>query len=260
MDFLLSADDFGFNLDTAERTIRCFEEGVLTSASIMAAAPAMDKACSFARARREFSFGVHLCFCDDEAILPLAAPSTIASLTTPDGRFLETRAVIRKALTGKLSVDDITREAAEQIGRMRDMGVDLAYVDGHGNLHKFPPFMAALERVLPRFGIRRVRRAQTVYLRDGWKRPGYWLGMSLNLLIARRFTTTSAFYLPASSADSRWSYALWTRVGNAKGTIEIGVHPGAVEAWRAAEENELRALAAILAENGRTAKGWKDLP
>lgn len=44
MRIILSADDFGFSDHTVERTIACFDAGVLTSASIMANMPATERA------------------------------------------------------------------------------------------------------------------------------------------------------------------------------------------------------------------------
>ncbi|MGD0636221.1 MAG: ChbG/HpnK family deacetylase [Beijerinckiaceae bacterium] len=259
MQVILSADDFGYCADTLARTIACFDEGVLTGASIMAQMPESLAACAYAKANPQFSFGVHLVYCDGKAERPLCPAGQISSLVDERGRFHSTRAIIARALTGRLNVEDIERETFAQIARVADSGVALSYVDGHGNLHKFPPFVAALRKILPHFGIDRVRRTQNVYLATPWTSPNYWLGHGWNKALAAAFKTTSGFYLSASRGDADWAAPLWTRIANREGAVEIGVHPGAQEPWRAAEEASLRAFAELLRQKGVKPIGWKDL-
>ena len=56
---VINADDFGLSDHTVEYTIKGFECGALTSATIMAGLPATAKAVEFAKAHPQFSFGVH---------------------------------------------------------------------------------------------------------------------------------------------------------------------------------------------------------
>lgn len=51
---IINADDFGFDAHTVEWTIKGFERGALTSATIMAGMPATDLAISFAKAHPQF--------------------------------------------------------------------------------------------------------------------------------------------------------------------------------------------------------------
>ena len=44
MQFILNADDFGISKDTVEKTISLFEEGHLTSATIILSMPGTQKA------------------------------------------------------------------------------------------------------------------------------------------------------------------------------------------------------------------------
>src|SRR3970040_2228910 len=91
MRLLLHADDFGSSANTVRATIDCFEQEVLTSASIMPRMPATEQAVAFARAHPELDFGVHLTFVGDDQERPLTPPEQIPALTTPAGRFRKTR-------------------------------------------------------------------------------------------------------------------------------------------------------------------------
>ena len=64
MKVILHSDDFGFDKDTLEATIDCFEKGALTSATIMVNCEASEAAFEYARKHPEFSFGVHLTYVD----------------------------------------------------------------------------------------------------------------------------------------------------------------------------------------------------
>ena len=256
---ILSADDFGYSQDTVERTIACIDDELLTSASIMANMPATVAAASFATTLPDFSFGIHICFCDGDFERPLCSHSEIPSLTLEDGRFFPTRLMIKRALVGQLRVPDIERELQAQLARLRDLGVQLSYVDGHGNLHKYSPFVEAMRNVLPRFGIGKVRRTQNIYLKRGLFNPNYWFGAYWNRAIELSFRTTDGLYLPASTDDDQWPEKLRLRLKRCSGVVELAVHPGSTDRWRRREEENLRTFKEYATEEGIDFVGWKDI-
>ena len=259
MSVILSADDFGYSQDTVERTITCIEDEVLTSASIMANMPATAVAAAFAKSLPDFSFGLHSCFCDGDFERPLCSHWEIPSLTLEDGRFFSTRVMIKRALIGELSVSDIERELRAQLSRLRDLGVRISYVDGHGNLHKFAPFVAAMRNVLPKFGINKVRRTQNIYFEAALFNPNYWLGAFWNRAIDRSFYTTDGFFLPASTSNDQWPTQLRHRLKSFHGVVELAVHPGSTDRWRSREEDHLRTFKREAVAEGIDFTGWKDL-
>ena len=156
---VIHADDFGETVPITEGIRRAIEAGVLTSTSIMANMPATEYALGRARALTGYaSFGVHLNVCEGR---PLTATR---SLTDERGAFYPKRLVIRRALTGKLSLAGLEQEISAQIALIRDAGVLISHVDGHKHLHQLPVVSAAVANVLPRFAIGRVRltRLQTL--------------------------------------------------------------------------------------------------
>jgi len=241
---IINADDFGFDADTAKATIDCFQRGVLTSASIMANMPATREAANFARAHPEFSFGVHLTYTWTTTEHPVMEARSIPSLVGNDGRFLTANRLRLAAIRGQVTVADIIQETSAQLGLIRDYGISISHVDSHCHLHKFSPFLEALRQVLPRFGIRRVRCLQNVYLHIPIARPVFWLTYGSSATLRRTFLTTDYMYMPASSGDYGWPKVIQRKLKR-KGVLEVGIHPGCREIWRRREVEEAQRFAAL---------------
>lgn len=244
MQIIINADDFGFDEDTAQATIDLFENGALTSATLMVSMPARDRALSFAKSNPQFSFGCHLTWVGDGLERALSPPHEIPSLAHPDGRLRDSQEIRLKALKGKLPVREIAQETAAQLALMRDYGVDVSHVDSHGHMHKFGPFRLALEQVLPQFRIRRVRRVQNLYLKRPLRSPTFWLGAYWDAALMRKFASTDAFYMGTGVDGAPWFQTLLTKAeARGVGTLEVGVHPGSGSGWRADESTSATALA-----------------
>ena len=257
MLIVVNADDFGGSEETVRATIECFEQGALTSATIMPNMPATDAAVEYARSRPDLSFGVHLTFVTDGLDQPLSDPAGLDRLLGPDGRFLPTGEVRRRALLRRIPVEQIAREAEAQLTFLRDRGVPVSHVDSHRHVHKFGPFREALASVLPRFGVRRVRNVQDVWLRRPLKSPTYWLGGVWRRQLTRRFVTTDHFYMPTSAHDTGWEEALLAVARRLSGgSLELGVHPGFEEPSRRDERETVQRFAPRALAEGHRLVPW----
>jgi len=260
MRIILTADDFGFDDDTVAATIGCFERGALTSATIMPKMAATARAIAYARSHPELSFGVHLTYAGDGIEEPVLRPSMVPSLVGDDGRFLPSNKTRVLALMNRLSVAEIERETAAQIEVLVDHGVRLSHVDSHGHLHKFGPFRTALERVLPKFGIRRVRNVQDVFVGRPLKSFTYWFGPLWRRRLTSRFATTSHFFMPLGTPRERWTEPVLARLPRSpKETLEIGVHPGGAETWRDEQRESIETFATEARQRGHQLIGWSEL-
>jgi predicted glycoside hydrolase/deacetylase ChbG (UPF0249 family) len=254
---VVNADDFGASAETVAATIRCLEDGTLTSATIMPTMPAAGEALAYARERSDKSFGVHLTFVGDGDEPCAAAPEDVAALVDEGGRFPATTPVRLRALLRRLPVDQIEREVAAQLTLVRDGGVAISHVDSHRHLHKLAPFRKALESVLPGFGVDRVRTVQDVYLSRPLAGATYWVGSVWRRPLRRAFRTTDHFYMPASTGDLSWADDLLRRVEGLPGdTIEVGVHPGP-DGWRDDERRSAERLASAAPELGHELVSWR---
>lgn len=262
---ILNADDFGFSDETLEETVSCFEAGGLTSATITTNMPAAARACEYAKSRAgdaSVSFGVHLMWVGDGVERPLSDPKDIPSLIDAqygNGLLINSQRARLAALRGGLADADIEREMVAQITYALDHGVAISHVDSHGHMHKFGPFRRALRRVLPRFGITRVRSVQDVYLKKPLKSPNFWVGPVWRRAIRAAFTTTDHLYLPRSAEDEGWTAALLDRLARLGGVTEIGLHPGREEAWRVSEKKGAIALARLARERGVGMCTWREV-
>jgi len=256
LKIIINADDFGHDADTVRETIACFESGLLTSATIMANMPATPEALDYARSHPQFSFGVHLTLTGDGSERPLSLPDEVPGLVTEAGTLPPTRAVRIRALLDRLSQDQLEHEIAAQVEWVQRHGVDVVHVDSHRHLHKFVPVRRALDQVLPRLGIRCVRNVQDVYLTRPLTSPTYWLGGPWRRGLMRHFRTTDHFYMPTSAGDSGWD-AMAKRLSRLEGrTLEVGLHPGSEEPWRARERASLRPFVEATLGDGHELITW----
>jgi hypothetical protein len=250
---IVSADDFGLSDETLAATIECFEAGALTSASIMPGMPATEAALAYAREHPELDWGVHLTFTADSGLGPLAGAEQVPCLADAQGRFLSARSLRALALARRLDPAQIAREIEAQVQAVAGAGVEVSHVDSHRHLHKFAPFRAALERA----GIRRVRTVQDVYLTRPLRSPTYWSGRRWRNRIRDTFETTDHFFM-AAVHDPAWAQLLLDRLASLTGSLEVGVHPGTEEPWRARDRTAVLELAQRL-DDGVERIGWRAL-
>src|SRR6476469_7910672 len=81
---IVCADDFGRDIAINEAVEIAHREGILSTASLMVAAPAAADAVERAQRLPELRVGLHLVLVDGSAVLP---PGDIAGLVGADGRF-----------------------------------------------------------------------------------------------------------------------------------------------------------------------------
>jgi len=257
MKIVLNADDFGYDADTLRATIDCFEQRVLSSASIMANMPETAAAIEYAKSHPQFSFGVHLTFVSTGSERPVSDPKDVPALCDAEGKLLDFFELRRRAMRNQIPPGQIQLEMGAQIAFVRDHGVPISHVDSHQHAHKFGPFLSALEFVLPRFGIRRVRTVQDTYFKPKLTSPIYWLGGIWHRRIASRFTTTEHFFMATCRQDMQRMSDLVPKLTGE--SIEVGVHPGNVEPWRVDERNGAIAFARKAREAGHQIVTWNEI-
>jgi chitin disaccharide deacetylase len=153
---IVHADDFGETAEITDGICQSIEAGVVTSTSIVANMPATQYALRRVHSLAEqASFGVHLNLCEGRPLIPGL------TLVGTDGEFHGKRALIERAVLGKLSMRELEAEIVAQIALVRDSGVAISHVDGHKHLHQLPLVSVVVAKVLPQFDIRRVRLMRT---------------------------------------------------------------------------------------------------
>ena len=225
---VINADDFGWDDDVVDATIRCFRNGLMTSATISVTTEGATRALKFAKQNPQFSFGVHLCIGWGR---PVSDPRDIPSLVDRNGWLLSNHVHRRRGVCLGLRTSEVLREFSAQLDCVAGYGVPISHVDTHGHVHKLPQVMWALRLAAKRHGISKVRLAQNMYTKPRRRSPTYWLGGAANVVLRTMFTTTDYFFNPEIlGCPGDW----WSEFLHAlrPGCTELGVHPGLREPWR----------------------------
>jgi hopanoid biosynthesis associated protein HpnK len=166
---IVNADDFGLTRGVNQGIIRAHREGILTSATLMATAPAFEHAVALALANPGLGVGCHLVLVGGRAVAP---PHEISSLADSDGRLpVSLPGFAARVSAGTIRPADIERELRAQIVKIRDAGIQPSHVDSHKHTHVHPIVMELIARIVPDYGIGRVRNP-IESLRDSWNGVG----------------------------------------------------------------------------------------
>jgi predicted glycoside hydrolase/deacetylase ChbG (UPF0249 family) len=226
--FIVAVMALAFGLRAAGLSTSGFSEDeinkVLTSASLMANAPATVNAIHRLRSRSTLGIGVHLMLVDGA---PMHLPDRVPTLLRDDGRFYPSwRPFIVACLTGRVSMEEVERELAAQIGRVIDEGIRPTHLDTHKHVHVYPPIFAIVAGLAERFRIPVVRVPYEGTLADSplflWSYQDYRMATSHGIrapqFIGRLMTGTMT---PRS---------LTTALRRLRpGHTELMVHPGYVD-------------------------------
>lgn len=152
---VITSDDFGLSDGVNRAVEQAWQEGILTSASIMAGGKAFDGALEVGRRNPGLQIGLHLTLVQGRSVL---AADTIPGLVDSRGNFPDNpvAAGMRYYFDRRLR-SQLRREIEAQIARVRDAGIALAHIDGHLNIHLHPTVFSILAELMPRYGISSMR-------------------------------------------------------------------------------------------------------
>jgi predicted glycoside hydrolase/deacetylase ChbG (UPF0249 family) len=226
---IVNADDLGMNQEVNDATFELMAKGRISSATIMANAPATREAARRAAMFPQCSFGVHLNLTEFE---PLTAGPGARLLVDERGRM--SRAIGRASARPRLGLmRAIYAELRAQVECVAALGVHISHIDSHHHVHTRPFVFPAVKAIQRRYGIRRVRLAKNFYSPDqecspglAWKKRAY--NWALQSMYATRTTDVFTEFLTWYHADAARKRSI--------GVIELMVHPGASYA---AEETTL---------------------
>ena len=133
---IFNADDFGRSRQANAGILHAHRSGLLTSASLMVAEPAVEEAAAATRDYPELDVGLHVAACNGRSLLPA---SRLRGLVDNQGRFppSEVWAGLRYALVPGLR-SKLRDEFRAQIERHLELIGYLHHLNGHHNLHLHP--------------------------------------------------------------------------------------------------------------------------
>jgi chitin disaccharide deacetylase len=153
---IVNADDFGIAPGVNRAILELHATGVLTSATLMAQAPATDEAVNMSLAMTTLGVGCHVVLVDGT---PVSNPHAVESLIDrATGAFQPNLGSFLKRLyTARIRSVEIEAEAEAQIALLQSYGLRLTHVDTHKHLHMFPPVLRPVLRAAKAAGIRAIR-------------------------------------------------------------------------------------------------------
>ena len=139
---IVTADDFGLSPEVNEAVRLAHEDGVLTCASLMVAAPAAREAAALARRLPGLKVGLHLTLVDGRPLLPA---NQVPDLVDGAGRF-------RPGLVGpgaRIFLSPRARrqavaECQAQVSAFQKTGLALDHLNGHNHFHIHPTILDAV--------------------------------------------------------------------------------------------------------------------
>jgi predicted glycoside hydrolase/deacetylase ChbG (UPF0249 family) len=221
---VVNADDLGLTIGVNDGIFRAHDRGILTSASLMANAPAAANAIRGLRNRPALGIGVHLTLVDGAPTLP---PDRVPTLVGDDGRFRTSwKPFIVACLLGRVSMQDIERELTAQIECVAFEGIKVTHLDAHKHVHVYPPVFEVVVRLAERFRVPVVRVPYERTMADlpllGWAQRDYRLAASRGIatpqFVGRKMTGVMTADALASAVRRL-----------PPGQTELMVHPGYID-------------------------------
>ena len=234
LQLIVHGDDFGFSEAINDGIVRAHTDGILTSASLVAAGRAFDHAIRLARTHATLDLGVHLTLTGERCAAP---PAAVASLLC-DGRSLwpTPAEFLKRFVRGAIAIDDVERELHAQLTRVLDARLPISHLDGHQHLHALPGIRGVVAELARRYAIGFVRRPrerlQRFMLRDRSRLGRAATAVALDLLCALppgwRVRSTDhfvGFYFGGRLDGANLATLIETLPRT--GTCELMCHPGA---------------------------------
>ena len=284
---IVNADDLGLTSGVNRGILRAFQDGIVTSASLLVTGSAFEEAVALARQSPELDIGLHLALVEERAVLGRAVLPTLVDET---GRFPRTSGeFFRRAFFGRINWHEVEREIAAQIERFQQTGLRLSHLDSHQHLHMFPPVFQIVRRLTTGMESVWIRNPAGPWRKSPGVRMGRWvqrLGLNLTCLSARALHGSRLPQMPDGMYGFEDSGCLTPRAlqqifrNIPDGLHELICHPGEDDAgtraryshWNYRWAEELEALTApetrmVLKEQGivltsfvRAFKGGSNLP
>jgi chitin disaccharide deacetylase len=238
---IINADDFGLTSGVNRAIAEANRSGVLTSATMMANAPAFDEAAAQAKAQPGLRTGCHVVLIDGEPVFPNLPSLTHGSAGSVRFRNSLKRFVVA-AVRRQISAHEIQQETEAQIRKIQSLGIMLTHIDSHKHTHMFPHVLRPVLRAAKTCGVRAVRNPFEPF--RAWPHgavmatPGLWLrsaGVTAFQMFAAEFgralkeegmlsTDGTVGIAATGKLDQKMLLRILTALP--EGTWELVCHPG----------------------------------
>ncbi len=154
-NLIVNADDFGWTDGVNRGILEAFQNGIVTSTSLLANGAAFAGAVEAARSAPGLGVGVHLNLSDGPSV---ANREAVTNLLNHTGEFTggPESLLLRHARRG-LALAEVEREWEAQIHKVRNAGIEPTHLDGHKHVHMLPGLFEIALRLAKRNNIGAIR-------------------------------------------------------------------------------------------------------
>ena len=163
---IVNADDFGLHEEINKGIIKGYQEGFITSTSLMCSAPAFEHAVALAKENLGLGIGIHLTLVGSvPSVLP---KEKISSLVDDKGLFPENYVAFAKMFyTGQVKMVQLELELRAQIEKALATGLNITHVDSHQHTHVLPGMTGLVVKLCNEYKIKNIRIPQEGYFFSG---------------------------------------------------------------------------------------------
>ncbi len=134
---IINADDFGLSKGINSGIIKAYQEGILTSASLIVNMPGFEDAVKLAKENLGLGVGIHINIIRGKPILHF---DKVKSFTDDRGYFLQNPLkVLMTMCTRKLNLKELEMECRAQIEKGLQHGIAITHIDSEKHLHLLRP-------------------------------------------------------------------------------------------------------------------------
>ena len=153
----MNADDFGLTAGVNRAIVEAHQNGIVTSATLMACSNRFSDAVASAKELPRLSVGCHVVLVDGE---PASHPSAVRSLLRTGSATHFRNSLMSFAITaasGRLNSSQVEAEIEAQITKLQYAGLTVSHLDSHKHTHMFPSVLKGMLRAAKACGVRAIR-------------------------------------------------------------------------------------------------------
>ena len=229
---IVNADDFGLTEGINRGIVDAIKTGIVTSTSLLATMPSFDHAVQLA-SDNNLDIGIH-------ASLTVGRPCSENKRLSPileNGEFVKScNYLFRSIYAGRINLNDLKREIASQIIKIRKNGLEISHINSHQHVMMFPRLFRLTMELMKEYHIPFLRIPdETVALSELGSAKGsgflalgllskYWKFKIRQVEVSVR---TSDHFLGLSFSERMSSKDLMRTLASLKpGVSELTCHPG----------------------------------
>lgn len=153
---IVNADDFGLTSGVNRGIMQAHQQGIVTSATLMACSNGFAEAVQLAKQSPRLSVGCHVVLVDGTPILqPTHLPSLVEKGGPQFRQSLMSFAMV--AASGRVDTSQVEAEVTAQIKKLKDAGVQVSHLDTHKHTHMFPAVLKGVLRAARNCGVHAMR-------------------------------------------------------------------------------------------------------